>query len=152
MTGFVSQGRLRALAVIATLIVCLSLSGIAMALKPRAGSYSGHTSQGMTFAFTLKVNKSRTRVSRLVVDLRMKCNVPGNAGKDDYHLGAPGFSVAKIKHGRFFYSEDGLVIKGHFTGKTKAEGTVRRHVRYSDPDGTRIACDSRRRSWSIVHD
>lgn len=151
MTGFIPRSRVRALVAFAAVIACLGLAGIALAIRPRAGHYTGRTSAGKKFEFTFKTNDSGTRVSRLVVDVKRKCNVRSEAGLAEYHLGAPGFFVARIRHGRFVYMEDGLVIKAHFTNRRRAEGTVRLYQRYSTPDGKRVVCDSGRRSWSAVH-
>jgi hypothetical protein len=123
--------RRAALAVLlAGCLLATALSTSAGAATPRAGYYSGATSQAGEVDFkVMKYGSFNGTVRKfLKVGAKTQLTCPSGEVKEDY------FSVYIIMGGkidglgRFKYSYKGFSFKGRFTSRTSAKGTLSRTV------------------------
>jgi hypothetical protein len=117
-------------AVLAVALLAALVPSMANAATPRAGYYSGATSQAGEVDFkVMKYGSFNGTVRKfLKVSATTQLTCPSGEVKEDY------FSVYIImggkidRYGRFKYSYKGFSFKGRFTSRTSAKGTLSRTV------------------------
>jgi hypothetical protein len=117
--------------VLAVALLAALVPSMANAATPRAGYYSGTTSQagGSVDFKVMKYGSFNGTVRKfLKVGATTQLTCPSGEVKEDY------FSVYIImggkidRYGRFKYSYKGFSFKGRFTSRTSAKGTLSRTV------------------------
>jgi hypothetical protein len=124
----ISLRRAAVSAVLAGSLLAALVPSMASAATPRAGYYSGPTSQAGEVDFkVMKYGSFNGTVRKfLKVGATTQLTCPSGEVKEDY------FSVYIImggkidRYGRFKYSYKGFSFKGRFTSKTSAKGTLSR--------------------------
>jgi hypothetical protein len=110
------------------------------AARPRAGAWSGETEQGHALGFGITSGKKR------VVDLRVRFRArcrrgPAIDGTTTFAGPYP------VRGGRFRVNGGELRIRGTFTKRGKATGTLRWEGRSYRPSGSSRRCDSGPVRW-----
>jgi hypothetical protein len=126
----ISLRRVALAALLAGCLLATALSTSANAATPRAGYYSGPTSQAGEVDFkVMKYGSFNGTVRKfLKVGATTQLTCPSGEVKEDY------FSVYIImggkidRYGRFKYSYKGFSFTGRFTSRTTAKGTLSRTV------------------------
>ena len=112
----------------------------ASAARPRPGAWSGSTSQGYAIGFT--VSPGNREVSSLRVSVRARC-ARGTPIVAEASFAGP-FPVGG---GRFQVPGGQLQIRGHFTKKRRAKGTLRWRGRSYNSSWKSRRCDSGSVDW-----
>ena len=114
----------------------------ATAATPRAGSWSGSTDQNRSISFT--VTPSREKVKDISFSFKGSCeNGSGTAGTKTF------LGKFNVSNGEFTARSGASVVKGEFTRKRKARGTLKWRGSYIDPVTYRsVSCRSRKVGWT----
>jgi hypothetical protein len=131
--------RIAAIAVAALLVVPVA----ALALTPRDGGWIGQTSQGKSITFQVRSNGTKVRSVRF----GWRANCGGASITATTTLSGP----ANINSSdRFVLSSGGTVVKGTFTAKRRANGTLRASQTIYGPFGP-TQCTTGLLSWRAHH-
>jgi hypothetical protein len=115
----------------------------ALALTPKDGAWTGQTSQGKSISFLVKSNGSKVKSVRF----GWKANCGGGSVSATTTLSGP----ANINNqDRFVLSSGNTVVKGKFTSKRRASGTLRASQTIYGPFGP-TQCSTGRISWNAHH-
>lgn len=127
------------------LALAVALVVPATAATPKAGSWSGQTKQNKSISFDV------TRGGGKVKDLKF-----GFKGTCDNGARVTGTTKLGGKYpingGEFTAKSGNTVVKGEFTSKTKAEGTLKSVTSSFDPISYRtVTCRSGKVGWTAKH-
>lgn len=127
------------------LLLAAALIVPATAATPKAGSWSGETKQNKSISF--KVTPGGEKVKRLKVGFKGACDngatFTGNTSFD---------GKFPVNDGKFTANGTDTVVKGEFTSKQKAEGTVKHTARNYDPISFGYTtCRSGKVRWTAKH-
>jgi len=130
MSRSISIRRTALAALLACSLLAAMMSASASAATPRQGYYSGPTSQAGSIDFKVfKYGSSKGPVRKLLkVGATTQLTCPSGELKEDNFLVyiIVGGKIDGL--GKFKYSYKGFTLKGRFTSKTSAEGTLSRTV------------------------
>jgi hypothetical protein len=114
----------------------------ATAATPKAGSWSGQTKQGKSISFT--VTPEGKKVKQLKFGYKGTCD---NGGRVSGTVSFKG--KFPVTDGRFKVDTGSTVVKGEFTSKKKAEGTLKTTSSSFDPNSFRtVECRSGKVHWN----
>jgi hypothetical protein len=117
----------------------------ATAATPKAGSWSGDTKQNKSISF--KVTPGGEKVKKLKVGFKGSCD-NGATFTGNTTFGGK-FAV---NDGKFTAKATDTTVKGEFTSKRKAEGTLKHTARNFDPVSLGYTtCRSGRVHWTAKH-
>ena len=124
------------------LVLAAALVLPAVAATPKGGSWSGSTGQGKSISF--KVTPGGGKVKNLRFGFRGRCeNGATTTGSMSFGGTYP------VSGGRFTAKGGMSVVRGTFTTRTKARGTLNWRSRSFDPVSLRqVECRSGRVSWT----
>ena len=156
MSHTISIRRIAVVAVVACSLLAATMSASAGAATPRAGYYSGATSQPITSSdpavapkagsVDFKVFKygsfSGTVRKLLKVGATTQLTCPSGEVKEDRFLVYIIMGGKIDRYGRFRYSYKGFSIRGRFTSRTSARGTLSRTV--GDCTATNVSWTAKR--------
>ena len=127
------------------LALAVALVVPATAATPKAGSWSGQTKQDKSISF--KVTPGGAKVKELKFGFRGTCD-NGARVTGTTKLGGK----YPINGGEFTAKTGNTVVKGEFTSKTKAEGTLKSVSSSFDPISYRtVTCRSGKVGWTAKH-
>ena len=150
MSRSISIRRFAVVAVVACSLLAAVMSASAGAATPRAGYYSGATAQ-QNGSVDFKVFKygsfSGTVRKLLKVGATTQLTCPSGEVKEDRFLVYIIMGGKIDRYGRFRYSYKGFSIRGRFTSRTSARGTLSRTV--GDCTATNVSWTAKRGSGGI---
>ena len=124
------------------LVLTVALVFPAVAATPRSGSWSGKTRQGKLISF--KVTPGGGKVKRVQFGFRGHCD---NGASTTGSVSMPG--PFPVSGGKFTARGGNSVVRGTFTSRTRARGTLRQRGTFFDPASFRqVPCTSGRVRWS----
>jgi hypothetical protein len=127
------------------LVLVAALVVPATAATPKAGSWSGETKQNKSISF--KVTPGGEKVKKLKFGFKAGCE---NGSRINGTTESDG--KFPITDGKFKAELGNSVVKGEFTGKKKAEGTLKANASTLDPFTNRIVnCHSGKVGWTAKH-
>jgi hypothetical protein len=114
----------------------------ATAATPKAGSWSGQTKQGKSISFA--VTPGGKKVKKLKFGYKGTCD---NGGRVSGTVSLAG--KFPVTGGEFKVNTGNTVVKGEFTSKKKAEGTLKTSSSTFDPVSFRtVECRSGKVHWN----
>jgi hypothetical protein len=124
------------------LVLTAALVLPAVAATPGSGSWSGKTRQGKSIGF--KVTPGGGKVKKVKFGFRGHCD---NGASTSGTVSMPGpFTVSG---GTFTAKGGSSVVRGTFTSRTKARGTLRQRGTLFDPVSLRqVSCTSGKVRWT----
>jgi hypothetical protein len=127
------------------LALAVALVVPATAATPKAGSWSGQTKQNKSISFS--VTSEGKKVKSLKVGFKGSCeNGASVTGQIKFSGKFP------IQDGKFKAQAGNSVVKGEFTSKKKAEGTLKYNSTTFDPVTFRtVECHSGKVRWNAHH-
>jgi hypothetical protein len=127
------------------LVLAAALVVPATAATPKAGSWSGSTKQDKSISF--KVTPGGGKVKKVKFGFKAQCD---NGART---TGTTNFSGKfNVDGGEFTARGGSSVVKGEFTSKKKAEGTLKARSTYFDPITYRsVPCTSGKVGWTAKH-
>jgi hypothetical protein len=131
MSRSISIRRTAVAALLACSLLAAMMSASAGAATPRGGYYSGSTAQqaGLVDFKVFKYGSSTGTVRKLLkVGATTQLTCPSGEVKEDRFLAYILLGGKIDRLGRFKYSYKGFTIKGRFTTRTSAKGTLSRTV------------------------
>jgi hypothetical protein len=124
------------------LALAVALALPAVAATPKSGSWSGSTKQGRSISF--KVTPGGGKVKKLRFGFRGRCD---NGATTTGSASFPG--PFKVVGGKFTARGGDSVVRGTFTSRTRARGTLRQRSSMFDPVTFRtVQCTSGRVRWT----
>lgn len=124
------------------LVLAASLVIPATAATPKAGSFSGSTDQNKSISFNVTPGGEKVK--------KLKFGFKGNCDNGSRVTGTTRSSAKfPIENGKFRAELGNSVVKGEFTGKKKAEGTLKSNTSAFDPFTLRtVTCRSGKVRWT----
>jgi hypothetical protein len=127
------------------LALAVALVVPATAATPKAGSWSGETKQNKSISF--KVTPGGQKVKALKFGFKGTCDNGARVNGTTNFAGK-----FPIQGGEFTARTGNTVVKGEFTSKTKAEGTLKSVSSSFDPVSYRtVTCRSGKVGWTAKH-
>ena len=124
------------------LVLAAALVVPATAARPKAGSWSGDTKQNRSISF--KVTPGGAKVKAVKFGFKSQCDNGATS------TGTTNFSGKfNVNGGEFTARGGNSVVKGEFTRKRKAKGTLKARSSYFDPITYRsVPCTSGKVRWT----